>query len=79
MATRARHRPPPEAPAFSSSPERYILQSFLHLSHAPVWQGGGLESRAVLLRVVMVADGQGDYHVLPGGLTRPHAGQSISR
>ena len=26
MATRARHRPPPEEPAFTSSPERYILR-----------------------------------------------------
>src|SRR5262245_13392566 len=26
MATRARHRPPPEEPAFTSAPERYILR-----------------------------------------------------
>ena len=31
---------------------------------------GQLESRAVMLRVFLVADGHGDYQVMPGGLTR---------
>jgi uncharacterized circularly permuted ATP-grasp superfamily protein/uncharacterized alpha-E superfamily protein len=52
------------------SPERYILQSYLPLSHAPVWRGGRLESRAVMLRAALVSDGRGDYCALPGGLTR---------
>jgi uncharacterized circularly permuted ATP-grasp superfamily protein/uncharacterized alpha-E superfamily protein len=42
----------------------------LPLSHAPVWHGGRLESRALMLRAFLVSDGRGDYRVLPGGLTR---------
>ncbi len=52
------------------APERYVLEEFLPLSHAPVWHEGRLESRAVMLRVFLVADGRGDYQVMPGGLTR---------
>ena len=40
------------------------------LSHAPVWHDGRLESRALMLRVFAVADGPGDYTLMPGGLTR---------
>ena len=53
-----------------SSPERYCLQERLPLSHAPVWNAGRLESRAMMLRVFLVADGRGDYQVMPGGLCR---------
>ena len=56
--------------AVRTAPERYILQQYIPLSHAPVWQGARLESRAVMLRVVLVSDGRGDYRALPGGLTR---------
>ncbi len=52
------------------TPEQYVLEEFLPLSHAPVWHEGQLESRAVMLRVFLVADGHGDYQVMPGGLTR---------
>jgi len=52
------------------APERYILQNYLPLSHAPVWHGSRLESRAVMLRALLVSDGHGDYRALPGGLTR---------
>jgi uncharacterized circularly permuted ATP-grasp superfamily protein/uncharacterized alpha-E superfamily protein len=42
----------------------------LALSYTPVWYDGRLESRALMLRVFAVADGRGDYTVMPGGLTR---------
>jgi len=53
-----------------ASPERYVLQEYLPLSHAPVWESGMLESRALMLRAFVVADGGGDYRVMPGGLSR---------
>jgi uncharacterized circularly permuted ATP-grasp superfamily protein/uncharacterized alpha-E superfamily protein len=53
-----------------SSPELYCLQERLPLSHAPVWNAGHLESRAMMLRVFLASDGRGDYHVMPGGLSR---------
>jgi uncharacterized circularly permuted ATP-grasp superfamily protein/uncharacterized alpha-E superfamily protein len=57
-----------------ASPERYVLQEYLPLSHAPVWRGDRLESRAVMLRVFLASDGRGDYRVMPGGLARVAGG-----
>jgi uncharacterized alpha-E superfamily protein len=53
-----------------ADPERYVLQSYVPLSQAPVWHDGALERRALMLRVFLVADGRGDYRVMPGGLSR---------
>ncbi|HXJ81782.1 MAG TPA: circularly permuted type 2 ATP-grasp protein [Candidatus Methylomirabilis sp.] len=57
-----------------ASPDRYVLQEYLPLSHAPVWRGSRLESRALMLRVFLAADGRGDYHVMPGALARVAGG-----
>ena len=54
----------------AEAPGRYVLQEYLPLSHAPVWHGGQMESRALMLRAFLVADGRGDYRVMPGGLSR---------
>ena len=40
------------------------------LSHAPVWLDDTVVSRAVDVRVFLLADGHGDYQVMPGGLCR---------
>jgi uncharacterized circularly permuted ATP-grasp superfamily protein/uncharacterized alpha-E superfamily protein len=53
-----------------AAPERYVLQEYLPLSQVPAWHGGHLESRGLMLRVFLVADGKGDYSVMPGGLSR---------
>ena len=34
------------------------------------WNDGRLESRALMLRVFLAADGHGDYTLMPGGLAR---------
>ncbi len=36
-----------------AAPERYVVEEFLPLSHAPVWHDGRLESRALMLRVFL--------------------------
>jgi uncharacterized alpha-E superfamily protein len=56
-------------------PDAYTLQSWLPLSHQPTWQTrpdgqAQIESRPVVLRVFAVADAQGGWQVLPGGLAR---------
>jgi uncharacterized circularly permuted ATP-grasp superfamily protein/uncharacterized alpha-E superfamily protein len=51
-------------------PERYVVEEYLPLAHSPVWQDDHLESRALLMRVFLAFDGNGDYRVLPGGLSR---------
>lgn len=53
-----------------STPDAYVVEEFLPLSHAPVWSHGTLESRALMLRVFLLADGRGDYRVMTGGLSR---------
>jgi uncharacterized circularly permuted ATP-grasp superfamily protein/uncharacterized alpha-E superfamily protein len=56
-------------------PDAHTLQSWLPMSHQPTWQTGpdgasSIQSRPVVLRVFVVADAQGDWQVLPGGLAR---------
>ena len=61
-------------------PEEYTLQASMPVSHLPTWQPGGpeggqMQSRASLLRVFVVADGQDAqgqprWRVLPGGMAR---------
>ena len=58
------------ADRLGAAPDAYVVEEFLPLSHAPVWQNDGVESRALMLRVFLVADGHGDYRVMPGGLSR---------
>lgn len=53
-----------------AEPSAYTLQAPVKLSHQPVWTGRHLEPRAAVLRVYALSDGQGDWQVLPGGLTR---------
>ncbi|MCC2637576.1 MAG: Domain of uncharacterized function [Moraxellaceae bacterium] len=51
-------------------PGAYVAQEQVQLSQAPVLRGeGGMEARAIGMRVFAVATADG-YRVLPGGLTR---------
>lgn len=59
-------------------PEAWALQDPLRFSRAPLWQAGRLAARPALLRVYAIADAQRRWHVLPGGLTRVAAGESVS-
>ena len=36
----------------------------------PTWRDGRLLPRAAMVRVYAMADGEGGWHVMPGGLTR---------
>lgn len=58
------------AERLGATPDAYVVEEYLPLSHAPVWHDGRLESRALMLRVFLLADGRGDYRVMPGGLSR---------
>lgn len=53
-----------------ATPGSYVLEEYLPLAHVPVWSDHGLESRALMMRVFLASDARGDYHVLPGGLSR---------
>ena len=56
-------------------PGRYVAQEQVALSTVPVWEGGTLQPRHLVMRVFAVTTGHG-YSVMPGGLTRISASLS---
>ncbi|WP_459616088.1 circularly permuted type 2 ATP-grasp protein [Bordetella sp. 2513F-2] len=54
----------------ADDPDAYTVQAYLPLSQAPTWAEGRIVPRAAMVRVFAIADGEGGWHVLPGGLTR---------
>ncbi len=59
-------------------PDQFVAQERVEFSTAPTWENGALVSRAVGLRVYLVATPDG-YRVMPGGLTRvlPESGKNF--
>ena len=53
-----------------ATPDRYTIQTHVPFSKTPGWHGGRLVPRSALLRVYAVLDAQGQWHAMPGGLTR---------
>ena len=51
-------------------PDAWTVQGSLRFSRAPIWGGGVLTPRPAMVRVYAIADGGGQWHVLPGGMTR---------
>jgi uncharacterized alpha-E superfamily protein len=51
-------------------PDLFVAQERVELSTAPSWRKNSLMAQPVSLRVFLVADGNGGYCVLPGGLAR---------
>ncbi len=51
-------------------PDDYTLQEYLPMSEAAIWRERSLQPRQAMLRVYAVADGEGHWQALPGGLTR---------
>lgn len=54
----------------------FFGQETLPLSTTPIWNGGHLAPRPMVLRVYVSADGDG-YRVMPGGLTRTTDGGDV--
>ncbi len=50
-------------------PHLWVAQEKVHMSTAPAWDGAGIASKRVVVRVFLVATADG-YKVMPGGLTR---------
>ncbi len=50
--------------------EDHTVQAYMPLSQTPTWQAGRMSPRSAMLRVFALADGQGAWRVLPGGLAR---------
>jgi uncharacterized circularly permuted ATP-grasp superfamily protein/uncharacterized alpha-E superfamily protein len=58
------------AAAIDDDPDAWTVQGRLRFSRAPIWGGGMLTPRPAMVRVYAIADGGGQWHVLPGGMTR---------
>lgn len=51
-------------------PADYTLQRFQPYAQTPVWDSGVVRMRSASLRVYALADADGQWRVLPGGMTR---------
>jgi len=60
----------PQAAAIDDDPDAWTAQGRLRFARAPIWGGGALTPRPAMVRVYAIADGGGQWHVLPGGMTR---------
>ena len=56
--------------AVQEDPDAWTAQGRLRFSRAPIWGGGAVAPRPALVRVFAIAEGNGRWHVLPGGMTR---------
>jgi uncharacterized circularly permuted ATP-grasp superfamily protein/uncharacterized alpha-E superfamily protein len=69
--------------SMEARPEIYTAQTYLPFSQTMTWQENRMIPKAAMLRVYALANAQGEWEVLPGGMTRiasadPHM-VSISR
>ena len=53
-----------------ADPQLYTVQSYLPFSQTPTWRGRALAPRVAVIRTYAVADVDGGWHALPGGLAR---------
>ena len=65
-------------------PYAYVAQEQIRLSKAPIWrEDKSITQQAISMRVYAVATADGQYHVMPGGLTRlasdEHGSVSVQR
>jgi uncharacterized circularly permuted ATP-grasp superfamily protein/uncharacterized alpha-E superfamily protein len=51
-------------------PDAWTVTERLRYSRAPVWSGGTVLARPAMVRVYAIAEADGHWHVLPGGMTR---------
>ena len=51
-------------------PDAWTVQARLRLARTPIWNQGTLTPRPAMVRVYAIAEGPGQWHVLPGGMTR---------
>ena len=65
----SRVRDPKDA-NIDADPDAWTVQSRMRFSRAPLWSEGRAQLRPAMVRVYAIADGNGRWHVLPGGMTR---------
>lgn len=56
--------------SIEANPAAFTLQSYVPLSQTPTWSDGLVQPRGAMIRLFAIADADGDWHTMPGGLTR---------
>ena len=56
--------------AVQDDADAWTLQERISMSRAPIWVDGALKPRPAMVRVYAIADGNGGWQVMPGGMTR---------
>ena len=64
----------------ADDPHAWTMQTRMRLSRAGIWQEGALQLRPAVLRAYAVVDGEGQWQLVPGGMTRvaPREDASLS-
>ena len=51
-------------------PEIYTTQTYLPFSQVPIWREGNIEPRTAMIRLYAIIGEDGQWEVMPGGMTR---------
>lgn len=51
-------------------PEIYTTQTYLPFSQVPIWRAGNIEPRTAMIRLYAIVGPDGQWEVMPGGMTR---------
>lgn len=54
----------------SRRPEIYTTQTYLPFSQVPIWRAGHIEPRTAMIRLYAIVGEDGQWEVMPGGMTR---------
>lgn len=68
----------PEDAEIEDDPDAWTVTERVRFSRAPVWQHGTMLARPAMVRVYAIAEGEGRWHVLPGGMTRVAQADALS-
>ena len=68
----------PDEVDIDDDPDAWTVTERVRFSRAPVWQAGTMLTRPAMVRVYAIAEPDGSWHVLPGGMTRVAKADEIS-
>ena len=69
---------PTDEVAIRDDPDAWTVTEKVRFSRAPVWNGGTTLARPAMVRVYAIAEQGGEWHVLPGGMTRVAKADDLS-
>jgi uncharacterized circularly permuted ATP-grasp superfamily protein/uncharacterized alpha-E superfamily protein len=64
--------------AIDDDPDAWTVTERVRFSRAPVWSSGTVLARPAMVRVYAIAEEGGQWHVLPGGMTRVAKTEELS-